>query len=222
MMRLQSFCPDFAGVTEAALWDASPDALLISPLITDAVADFLVRGGRVWLMPTYYVNSNPGLPMLPSSFGPMPSFAGSVGGCGTIIGSHPVLEGFPHEGWCDFQFFDLVGGERIPHVCAPFHLTTPNVFDLGKWPVTIEPIVRSIPNWKSCTNRAYLFEAGVGKGRLLASSMRIFETVFTNPESAWLLDAILRYVTSDHFTPSAWIAAEQFENIRVPVELTNL
>lgn len=222
MMRLRSFCPDFAGVTEAALWDAPPDALLITPLITDAVADFLIRGGRVLLMPTYYVNGNPGLPMLPSSFGPMPSFAGTVGGCGTLVGRHPVLEGFPHEGWCDYQWFDLIGGERIPHVCAPFHMTTPKVFDLGKWPVSIEPIVRSIPNWKACNNRAYLFEAGVGQGRLLASSMRIFETVFTNPESAWLLDSMLRYAAGGGFAPGACVTAEEFERVRVPVELINL
>ncbi|MDR1060568.1 MAG: hypothetical protein LBL83_05005 [Clostridiales bacterium] len=222
--RLRSFCPDFAMIGEAALWeaDAGAGALLVAPLITDAVADYLKRGGRVLLLPTYYVNGNPGLPMLPSSFGPMPSFAGSAGGCGTMIASHPALDGFPHEGWCDYQWFDLIGGQRVPRLTVPFHLTTPAVFDLGKWPAKIQPIIRSIPNWKQCDSRAYLFEAAVGAGRLLAASMRLFETVFTNPESAWLLDSMLKYATGDGFEPAASISGEQFDALRVPADLTSL
>ena len=157
--RLKSFCPDFTTISEAGLWQADTDSLLLTPIITNAVADFIKRGGKAILMPTYYLNGNAsGLPMQPSSFGPMPSFAGTTGGCGTVIAEHPILTGFPHAGWCDYQWFDLIGGERVPHVCAPFHHTTPSVFDLDAWSTEISPIIRSIPNWKKCNNRAYLFE----------------------------------------------------------------
>lgn len=222
MNRMRSFCPGFKAVTEAALWETDADVLLVTPLITDAVSDFIGRGGRVLLLPTYYVNRDPGLPMQPSSFGPMPSFAGTVGGCGTVISSHPVLEDFPHEGWCDYQWFDLTGGERDPHVCVPFHHSTPSVYDLDKWQADIKPIIRSIPNWKKCGNRAYLFEVSIGNGRLLASSMRIFETMFTNPESAWLLDSLLTYASGTSFIPEASVSLEQFNRIRTKTYLTSL
>ena len=191
----------------------------MTPILSDAVADYLCRGGRVLLLPTYYKHSTCGLPVLSSSFATMPSFVGTVGNCGTMISDHPIFEGFPHDGYCDMQFFDLIGGERAPHVCVPFHLVPPPVFDLDKWPVKVEPILRSIPNWKRCSNRAYIFEAKVGKGRLLACQMMVFENLFLRPEARWFMDSILRYMDGHAFQPKAEVTREEFDALREPVSI---
>ena len=221
LLRMRERYPWFRGVTEAALWDLEPGGLLIAPIVTNAVSSYLGRGGRVLLLPVYYLSSGTGLPSLGSSFAGFPSFAGPRGGQGTIVTSHPALADFPHEGWCDYQFFDLIAGERVPHVCAPFHLGAPGAYWLDKWPVKIEPIIRSVPTWKNLDNRAYLFEARVGDGRLLATTMRLFETAETRPEGAYLLDALIRYADSAEFRPRAAVTLEQFDELRSPVAFIN-
>lgn len=222
LSRLSEYDGAIEGITEYALWDAPADAILITPILSDAAADYLRRGGRVLLLPVYYKHGHTGLPELPSSFAGMPSFAGTVGGCGTIISGHPVFEGFPHEGYCDMQFFDLIGGERAPHICVPFHHVSPQVFHLDAWPVKIEPILRSIPNWKKCANRAYLFEVWVGKGRLMACEMLLFENLFLRPEARWMMDSILRYMDSDGFRPKAAVTPEELDGLREPVTIFRL
>ena len=173
------------------------------------------------LAPVYYLHAKTGLPMRHSSFAGSPSFIGANGGSGTIINPHPVLGDFPHEGWCDLQWFDLVAGERIPHVCAPFHYSNPAVYHLDPWPVKIEPVIRSIPTWKTCENRAYLFEVRVGAGRLLATGLRILETVFTRPEGRYLFDTMLRHTASGDFEPAAAVSAEEFDRLRLPAVFVN-
>ena len=219
MARISEYDSAMEEITEYALWDEPADDILITPILSDAVADYLCRGGRVLLLPIYYKHSTCGLPVLSSSFATMPSFVGTVGNCGTMISDHPIFEGFPHEGYCDMQFFDLIGGERAPHVCVPFHLVPPPVFDLDKWPVKVEPILRSIPNWKRCSNRAYIFEAKVGKGRLLACQMMVFENLFLRPEARWFMDSILRYMDGNAFQPKAEVTPEEFDALRQPVSI---
>lgn len=214
--------PGSRGVTEAALTRLSPENLLITTTITDAVADFLERGGKVFLMPAYYTHATTGLPMLPSTFSPAPSFGGGEGGCGTVIEPHLCMNTFPHQGFCDLQFFDLMSGENLPHECVPFHNTSPQVFDLSEWPADLEPIIRSIPNWKVGTPRAYMFESDVGKGRLFASALRLFETAVLNPESDWLLCELINYLGSEHFRPKSGITINSFNALRKSVMFNRL
>lgn len=219
MTRMEEFDPAYEPITEYALWDEPADAVLVSPILTDAVADYLIRGGDVLLLPVYYGHGGVGLPVKPSSYAPMPSFMGTVGGCGTLIADTPLTRGFPGGEYCDLQYFDLLGGERAPHVCVPFHHGAPCVYDLDEWPVEIEPIIRSIPNWKNCTNRAYLFETGAGKGRLLACQMRVMENIFLRPEADWWMDRLVSYMESADFSPRAHVTGEQLNALRKPTAI---
>lgn len=221
MDRIVLRYPFMQSVTESSLWDLTTEGVLLTPCITNSVVNYLTHGGRVLLAPVYYLHSRPGLPTRPSSFGGTPSFSSTRGACGTIINDHPALSDFPHDGWCDLQWYDLVAGERVPHVCAPFHYKTPSVYTLDPWPVKIEPIIRSIPTWKNCENRAYLFEVGIGQGKLLATTLRILETIGTRPEGQYLFDSLLRYAASDNFQPAASVSVEEFDKLRTPVAFMN-
>jgi len=203
-------------VREPQLPNLPADSLLITMAITQAVSSYLARGGRVLLLPGMYV-ADPGLPMLPSFFRPMANWTGTEGNTGTIINPHPSLGDFPHEGYADLQFFDLMDGDRCPRPNAPFWNSVPGVYNLDAWPSSIEPIIRSNPNYKTGSKRAYLFEAQVGLGKLLASSFRIFETLPDFPEAQYLFDSLLRYAVSDAFQPQARVTEGQLEKLRKPV-----
>ena len=203
-------------VREPQLPNLPADSLLITMEITQAVSSYLTRGGRVMLLPGMYVGE-PGLPMLPSYFRPMANWMGTEGNTGTIVNPHPALGDFPHEGYADLQFFDLMDGGRCPRPNAPFWNTVPGVYNLDAWPSSIEPIIRSNPNYKTGSNRAYLFEAQVGSGKLLASSLRIHETLPDLPEAQYLFNSLLRYAVSDAFQPQARVTEEQLEKLRKPV-----
>lgn len=115
------------------------------------------------------------------------------GNAATVIESHPVLTGFPHEGFCDLQWFAMIQGARA--------LRT------AELPGRVEPVVRVIPLWMrrgpqagpspenpdiarpyQTENRVYLAECRLGKGRLLISSLRLF----ADPAGRWLLDRLLK------------------------------
>lgn len=204
-------------VREPQLPNLPVDSVLITMEMTQSVSSYLARGGRVMLLPGMYVRE-PGLPMLPSFFRPMANWTGTEGNTGTIISRHPVLADFPHEGYADLQFFDLLDGGRYPRPNAPFWDSVPGVYNLDPWPCAIEPIIRSNPNYKTGSNRAYLFEVQVGSaGTLLASSLRIYETLPDHPETQYLFDRMLRYVISDSFLPRAKVTVDQLDKLRRPV-----
>ena len=81
---------------------------------------------------------------------------------------HPSLRGFPHEGFGDLQFFNLIDG-AVP-------------LPLDKWRTGFEPIMGGIRTTSSFLSKVknlsrvgYLFETKVGGGRLLVTSLRFRE-----------------------------------------------
>jgi hypothetical protein len=119
---------------------------------------------------------------------------------GTVIADHPALGGFPHDGWCEAPFVPLLHG-AYPIVLEWFR------------PKRIEPIIRSIGHQETMVDKAYLFEVGVGRGAVLATSLQFTaEAVFkTHPQSAYLLGALLEYATGDRFCPKQTVSREVFE-----------
>ena len=101
---------------------------------------------------------------------------------GTVIRDHPALGSFLHDGWCDFCFIPLLHGSR------PLDLS---VFGVGR----IEPIIRSIGHMLSMDDKAYLFEARVGRGRLLAASLCLDTVYDFSPAARYFLGALVRYIS---------------------------
>ena len=77
-----------------------------------------------------------------------------------MIVDGPALRGFPQEGMFDLQFFNLLQGARN--------------FPLDEWPHELQPIAGCDSHdlflseqIKKLSRTGYIFEARVGKGRLL-------------------------------------------------------
>lgn len=204
--------PFFSDITEAEVNQLEPPAVLFAQSLLPSVVRYLKRGGRVVYCPVYYLFSQMSLPSLPSGWNNLPTWAGDNGNFGSVIYDHPILQGFPHEGWADYNFYDLLSGARV-RASAPFWNMTPKAYDLDAWPVHIKPIIRSIGYTTKLTNRAHLFEARVGEGVLLGVSLRLYESLGTHPESQRLFENIISYATSNECQPEAAITADQFDKL---------
>jgi beta-galactosidase len=160
----------------------------ITPVLDNAAIDFLESGGRVWLAL--------------EKTGDVTFFPASGGALGTVVREHPALQGFPHEDFCDLQFYSLMQ-----------HATP---FPLDHLP-KIAPIIGGIrtkagflSKRKELSKVGYVFEARVGAGRLLVTTLRIGSQLDdAHPEAVFLCDRLLRYCDSSEFRPQAEIAASQ-------------
>ncbi len=122
---------------------------------------------------------------------------------GALVRRHPLMDRFPHQGASDWQFYHLMEGATL--VC------------LDAIPADVKPIVQAIDAPQRSKRLAYLFEARVGQGRLLVTTLRLAEGLFdsrervvigaphlrVDPGATYLLDQIVRYALGDSFAPSA-------------------
>ncbi len=118
---------------------------------------------------------------------------------GTVVREHPALGEYPHEGWCDLNFVHLISG------VYPIELTP---FGSGR----IAPIIRSLDHYRTMADKAYLFEVAVGKGALLATSLKIAPTYEAYAATRYLLHSMIAYATSETFQPQQSVTREQLES----------
>lgn len=160
----------------------------ITDSLDRAAIDSLQSGGRVWLALHK-----------PAKVSFFPAAGGALG---TVVRDHPALQNFPHEGFCDLQFHSLMQG------VAPFPLDT-----LPK----ITPIIGGIrtkagflSKLKELSRVGYIFEAKIGAGRLLVTTLQIGPQLDeAHPEAVFLCDRLLRYCDSGEFRPEAEIALDR-------------
>lgn len=156
---------------------ASPRVLVTDKLDAKAL-DKLAAGDRVVLL---------GGDALPRrAF----SFQQGIGGrpennFATVIGRHPVMDAFPHEGFFDWQFFRM--SNRATSV----------VFD--DLPVPFQPIIEVVNSYKQIIRQAALFEWQVGQGRLVVCTLNLDSK---NPAAAYLRALLLGYASGADLAPA--------------------
>lgn len=173
--------------------------------------DFLMNGGRVVLFSDSVLKEyRAGVEIAPGDTLPntwdisfakcyrsVPWNMGRHGNMGTVMKHHPALGTVPHDGWCDLNFVHLISG--IYPMSLEF-FTTPRV----------DPIIRSIGHHLTMVDKAYMFEVKVGKGALLATSLKIIPTYDSrHPETRYLVESMLRYAAGGEFNPKTEITGEQ-------------
>jgi beta-galactosidase len=173
--------------------------LLTSSLTTDTVR-LLEGGGRVLLL----ADKNLFERSSDATF-----FPASGGALGTVIPEHIAFKGFPNEGFCDLQFYNLLEGAYS--------------YPLDSWPKEMVPIVGGVrtttgflSKTKNLSRVGYVFEARVGKGKLLVSTLRIRENFDeAYPETISVFDRLLRYAVSREFDPRVEMTREQLRRFLV-------
>ena len=80
-----------------------------------------------------------------------------------LLCPHPLWERFPHAGFVDLQFFGLATDAMID---------TDKIAAALPQMITFTPLLRRL-DAREFTMTDYLFEAGVGKGKLLVCTLRL-------------------------------------------------
>ncbi|MDB6026636.1 MAG: glycoside hydrolase family 2 sugar binding protein [Verrucomicrobiales bacterium] len=163
--------------------------LLISTKLDQDVREYLKFGGRVLLL-----EPEPAFPIERTNFR-LSAWDGG-GPSGTIFDAkHPALRAMSSEGWCDLQFFSLIQGSKTVL--------------LDSLPTKIPPLIRCIDRPTRLANRAYLFEAAVGKGKLLVSGFNFSQTLASkDPAGIFLLNQLVHYASGADFAPATSLPVE--------------
>lgn len=177
------------------------EGLLITSALDDRARQYLESGGRVWLM------AERGQTAARAEVAFFPAAGGALG---TVVRDHPALDGFPHDGFGDLQFYNLMNG-AVP-------------LPLDRWAPDFRPIIGGIRTTagflsksKDLSRVGYVFEARVGKGQLLVTSLRFREHLDeAYPEVIQLFDRLLRYASGPAFTPAAEAGPDQVEALMPP------
>ena len=177
----------FVGPSDPSAEGQAP--VRVVPRLSASDLDFLDAGGDVLLL---------GCDPLPSnrcSF--QIAVAGrSRGNLATVVREHPALGHIPHEGWCDWQFARLMDGRT-------------SVFNGTGIP--FDPIVEVVSSYKDPRWQALLWEARVGRGRLMATGCHLAPD---DPAAGALLRGILEYMTGGGFRPAVEVGAATLKGIR--------
>lgn len=108
--------------------------------------------------------------------------------------AHPALASFPNQGYSDYQWWDIVSD------C--------DAMVLDDFPADFRPAVHLIDDWFKNRRLGILFEAKVGKGKLMVCSAGLNKDPQKYPAAAQFKQSLLEYMTSDKFNPQQEIQAE--------------
>ena len=130
------------------------------------------------------------LPSLPTSF--RNALAGRTSGnLATLIADHPAIKNMPHDGFCGWQFNNLLEGGSA--VC----------FECDK--MEFNPIIEVVSTHKFIIRQSALFELKALNGRLLVCSMNFDET---DPAANYLKSELIKYASGNEFNPKNYADRE--------------
>jgi hypothetical protein len=113
--------------------------------------------------------------------------------------NHPALAEFPTEYHSNYQWWDAMSHS------GAINLTT--------FPADLNPIVRVIDDWVTNRPLVLVFEAKVGKGKILISGIDLTSDLDKRPEAQQLLFSLKKYMTGVKFVPKVELTAEQIKKL---------
>ncbi|MHB8056165.1 MAG: beta-galactosidase, partial [Candidatus Aminicenantales bacterium] len=112
---------------------------------------------------------------------------------------HPALAAFPTDGCADYQWWD-----------AMTHAQALVLSDFGK---DFKPIVRIIDDWATNRSLGLIFEAGVGRGRLIVTGIDLLTGAENRPAARQLLYSLKAYAVGGDFAPRSEVAIETIQSL---------
>ncbi|MBI5396625.1 MAG: discoidin domain-containing protein [Verrucomicrobia bacterium] len=114
---------------------------------------------------------------------------------------HPALADFPTDYHSNWQWWYLVSraGAMI----------------LDDLPRELKPIVHVIDDWFTARKLGLVFEAKLGKGKLLVCSVDLKEDLDENPVARQMRSSLLRYMASDRFNPKVAVTKEAIARLMI-------
>jgi hypothetical protein len=167
-----------------------PRDVVLTEVVDDALAAWMQRGGRAILTaseglvrpfrPKFGYKEGHYFFTPPANYPPYED-----GHDGTIVADHPMLGGFPHEGFADLQFFRMMA-DSPPLELEPLGLAG------------ADPVIRVMHSFPVARPLGYLAEARVGEGGLVLTALDLDQGL---PEARFLLDRIRACAGGPAFDP---------------------
>lgn len=114
---------------------------------------------------------------------------------------HPALVNFPTEYHSNWQWWDAMSNS--------------NAMVLNDFPVTLTPIVRIVDDWFENRKTALIFEAKVGKGKLIMSGIDLHTNLENRLEAQQLLYSLKTYMVSEQFSPKTKLDISEVKTLLV-------
>jgi hypothetical protein len=111
--------------------------------------------------------------------------------------AHPAFSDFPTESFGDWQWWSLENHAQ------------PMILD--NLDPNLTPIVQVIDDWNANRKLALVFEAKVGKGKLLVCSIDLADA--NDPVKRQLHSSLERYMASNSFAPAVELTAQQIQGL---------
>jgi hypothetical protein len=112
---------------------------------------------------------------------------------------HPAFTNFPTDFHSDMQWWEIVNKSQV--------------MNLEDFPSGFKPIVQPIDTWFLNRRLALVFEAKVGKGRLIVSSANLSPDLKEAPAAQQLYFSLQQYMMSDQFNPKYEVAFNTVKDI---------
>jgi hypothetical protein len=109
---------------------------------------------------------------------------------------HAALARFPTDSFSDWQWMEIVRNARA--------------VNLDRLPRNLQPVVQPVDDWNRNYKLGMIFEAKVGRGKLLVSSADLENDLDTRIVARQLRKSILDYMASKQFNPIVSISPENF------------
>jgi len=112
---------------------------------------------------------------------------------------HPVFKDFVTESWGNMQWWELINRAQT--------------MLLTDFPKGFQPIVQPIDTWFINRKLGMLFEANVGKGKLIMTSMDLTNNPEERPVATQLYTSIVNYMNSEKFSPENTIPLQTIKDL---------
>lgn len=113
--------------------------------------------------------------------------------------AHPIFRHFPTDYHSDLQWWELVNKAQV--------------MQFTDFPKGFQPIVQNIDTWFVSRKIGMLFEANVGKGRLVMTTMDLTNNLDKRHAARQMLQSIVSYMQSDDFKPQWTIPQERISEL---------
>jgi hypothetical protein len=165
----------------------------------DQALAVLDRGGRVLLLPDVKQLEGKKAEFQNHFWCPI-MFRWEPMSMGTLVKHrHPVFRDFATEFYTDWQWWDIVSNSRV--------------LDLDGTVDGFRPLVQIIDAYDRCLKEGILFEARVGKGRLLMAAIDFERNIAQRPAARQLLYSLKNYAASPAFRPVSTLTADRLKGI---------
>lgn len=116
-----------------------------------------------------------------------------------VENTHSIFELFPTDYHSDMQWWELVNRAQV--------------MQFTDFPKDFQPLVQSIDTWFVSRKIGMLFEANVGKGKLVMTTMDITRDLENRVVARQMKESILSYMHSENFTPKWTIEQDRIADL---------